>query len=252
MRDHFHADACENLDRVMRLPYTLNIPNAAKIKRGRRPVMASIVQDDRAVPADDGRHYVAWSPLTREDFTKGYFEKLWTWYKAEGFANVAAHLRALDLSKLADFPHEPPPKTAAFWEIVGANRSTEDQELFDLLEWIGFPDDKPNAVTIRLLAEAAAEKARFAEFGEWIKNREGRRKIGGRLERAGYMRVINPDTKEGRHRLNGTQVRFEVYALKKLNVSQQLTAATKLIAELKTATLKKAPAGYDPAEFSSE
>ena len=29
------ADACQNLDRVMRVPFTTNFPNAAKIKRGR-------------------------------------------------------------------------------------------------------------------------------------------------------------------------------------------------------------------------
>lgn len=56
LREYFGMDACENLDRVMRLPGTTNFPNAAKIKRGRKAVPTFIVQDDRAVvtysPAD--------------------------------------------------------------------------------------------------------------------------------------------------------------------------------------------------------
>jgi hypothetical protein len=39
------ADACWNLDRVMRLPFTINYPNAAKIERGRTAVLATLVED---------------------------------------------------------------------------------------------------------------------------------------------------------------------------------------------------------------
>ena len=41
------ADACQNLDRVMRLPFTINYPNAAKIKRGRVQVPTDLVLDER-------------------------------------------------------------------------------------------------------------------------------------------------------------------------------------------------------------
>ena len=41
------ADACENLDRVMRVPFTTNYPNAAKLKRGRVEVPTGLVLDDR-------------------------------------------------------------------------------------------------------------------------------------------------------------------------------------------------------------
>jgi hypothetical protein len=33
-----------------------------------------------------------------------------------------------------------PPKTAAFWEIVDANRAPEDAELADALDAMGWPD----------------------------------------------------------------------------------------------------------------
>ena len=47
LADRLGGDDCENLDRVMRLPFTVNRPNARKIKAGRVPVLADIVSDDR-------------------------------------------------------------------------------------------------------------------------------------------------------------------------------------------------------------
>ena len=32
------------------------------------------------LPPDDRRHYVAWSNLTKEDFTPDYWRTLWSWY----------------------------------------------------------------------------------------------------------------------------------------------------------------------------
>lgn len=40
----FEADACHNIDRVMRLPGTINIPNARKLKKGRKPALATVVE----------------------------------------------------------------------------------------------------------------------------------------------------------------------------------------------------------------
>ena len=48
IRELFGADACEDLCRVMRLPFTTNFPSAAKIARGRKPVMSSVVYDNRS------------------------------------------------------------------------------------------------------------------------------------------------------------------------------------------------------------
>jgi hypothetical protein len=68
------------------------------------------------LPADDRRHYVAWSSLTKESFEADYFSSLWNWYEqANGKAHVAAYLATLDLG-----PKAPPPKTAAFWRCTFA------------------------------------------------------------------------------------------------------------------------------------
>ena len=72
------------------------------------------------LPADDRRHLVAWSDLKQRDFDEGYWNQIWHWYELGGFGHVAAYLAQLDLSGFD--PKAPPPKTAAFWAIVDANR----------------------------------------------------------------------------------------------------------------------------------
>jgi hypothetical protein len=64
MREIFSADPCENLDRVMRLPGTVNFPNPAKIKRGRVPVLAHVVVDNRDDPLSE--YLLDEFPLSRE------------------------------------------------------------------------------------------------------------------------------------------------------------------------------------------
>jgi hypothetical protein len=66
------------------------------------------------LPADDRRHFVAWSDLSKEDFEPEYWRSLWGWYDNGGDRHVAAYLAALDIS--AFDPKAPPPKTPAFWD----------------------------------------------------------------------------------------------------------------------------------------
>jgi len=40
----FQADHCHNVDRIMRLPGTINVPNAKKLKKGRKPALAKLVE----------------------------------------------------------------------------------------------------------------------------------------------------------------------------------------------------------------
>lgn len=40
----FSADNCHNVDRIMRLPGTINIPDAKKLKKGRKPALANVVE----------------------------------------------------------------------------------------------------------------------------------------------------------------------------------------------------------------
>ena len=90
--------------------------------------------DGLYLPPDDRRHFVAWSDLTKEDFTPAYWNGVWGWYAAGGDRHVAAYLAELDISGFD--PKAPPPKTPAFWAVVDANRAPEDAELADLLELV--------------------------------------------------------------------------------------------------------------------
>jgi hypothetical protein len=111
------------------------------------------------LPADDRRHFVAWTDKTKGDFTMAHWDKLHGWYADDGHACVAGYLQKLDLSGFD--PKAPPPKTAAFHEIVGASRAPEDAELADILEALGQPD----AVTLDTINTKAFTMNRY-EFAQ--------------------------------------------------------------------------------------
>jgi hypothetical protein len=107
------------------------------------------------LPADDRRHFVAWSDLDKEHFPESYWNALWRWYQFGGFGHVAAYLANLDLA-LFD-PKAPPPKTDAFWTIVDAHRAPEASELADVLDTIGGSEKKwLDAITIPDIVSAAS------------------------------------------------------------------------------------------------
>lgn len=173
--------------------------------------------DGLFLPADDRRHFVAWSDLTKEDFPESYWNALWRWYGAGGLGHVGAYLAALDLS-LFD-PKAPPPKTEAFWAIVDAGHAPEDAELADALDALGNPD----AVNIATIAAAAT-----GSFLAWITDRKNRRAIPHRMEQAGYVPVRNDVAKDGLWRISGS--RQVVYAKSELSIRDRLHAASLLTA----------------------
>jgi Family of unknown function (DUF5906)/Protein of unknown function (DUF2786)/Primase C terminal 2 (PriCT-2) len=180
--------------------------------------------------SDDRRHFVAWSPLTEADFEAGYFTKLWDWYtKEDGFAHVAAYLQEVDVETFD--PKASPPKTNAFWEIVGANQAPEDGELSSLLTLIGDPFEQPDAVTVEQVAAMAwRHLTDFSDFHSMITDKKSRRTMPGRFERAGYVSVRNPgDRKDGLWAVN--RKRQVIYVRKGLSINAQYAAAEALIKE---------------------
>jgi hypothetical protein len=169
------------------------------------------------LPADDRRHFVAWSHRTKEDekFQGTYWEDIWTYYDNGGREHVAAYLMQRDISRFNS--KAPPPKTPAFWAIVDANRPPEDAELADLLEVLGSPD----AVTLGRMQDAAE-----GNFGEWIRDLKNRRIIPHRLESCGYVPVRNDAAKDGLWKIYGR--RQAVYAKSELSFRDQVAAARKL------------------------
>jgi len=149
------------------------------------------------LPADDRRHFVAWSDLTKDDFDEAYWNGIWSWYENGGDSHVAAYLAVLDLSSFNS--KAPPPKTSAFWDIVTASRSSEDSELADALDLLGNPD----AVTLLKVQNIAP-----AEFAVWLKDRKNRRAIPHRFEQCGYVPVRNDAAKDGDWKIGGTRQRI--------------------------------------------
>lgn len=165
------------------------------------------------LPADDRRHYVAWSEADKKDFDRTYWTELYKWYAEGGYQHVAAFLAGFDLS---DFDAKaPPPHTAAFWDIVDANRAPEDAELADALDLLG----NPPAVTLHEIAEHSQ-----IDFRTWLEERKNRRQIPHRLETAGYVPVRNPNASDGLWVI--ACKRQAIYGRTDLTVNERLAAAT--------------------------
>jgi uncharacterized protein DUF5906 len=167
------------------------------------------------LPADDRRHYVAWSDTTKENFAIDYWLKLWGWYENDGYGHVTAYLAGLDLS--AFDAKAPPPKTAAFWDIVDSNRAGEDAELADVLDRLGNPD----ATTL-----ARVQNEATGDFETWIRDRKNRRQIPYRFEKCGYVPVRNEAADDGLWKIGDR--RQVVYALARLSLRDRLAAAQRL------------------------
>ncbi|WP_395710470.1 PriCT-2 domain-containing protein [Reyranella sp.] len=194
-------------------------------------VITSNYKDAIYLPADDRRHYVAWSELTAADFNEAYWNGLYAYYHNGGFGHVAAYLAQLDISSFN--PKAPPPKTEAFWDVVDANRSPEGAELDNLLDCVGRNERgepcRPEALTIEdLIANS------IGSFFEWLKDRRNRLAIPRRLKDCGYVRVRNPDATSGLYVVNGA--RQAIYVKRELSESARLAAASAHASGQRTAT----------------
>lgn len=172
--------------------------------------------DGLYLPADDRRHFVAWSEAKREEFEEGYWRALYAWYENGGIGHVVAHLRSLDLGFFD--PKAPPRKTAAFWAVVQSGEAPESGELRDVLDECG----NPEALTLLDLIQAA-ENLKLYDLSAELKERKNRRALPHKLERVGYAPVRNPDAEDGLFKVGGK--RQTVYAQRALLVSSQIRAA---------------------------
>jgi hypothetical protein len=184
-------------------------------------------KDSLYLPADDRRHYVAWSDLTREHFPEAEATRMWRWYDAGGDRHVAAFLDQVDLSGFN--AKAPPPKTNVFWEIVHANETPEDAELNAAIDALGRPD--------ALIIDMIVAKAQQPAFALWLEDRKNRRAVPHRLEACGYVYVKNELRKDGRwvmpvwHYDRWQQTQAYVYARKDLTYRERYIAAAALQAE---------------------
>jgi hypothetical protein len=189
------------------------IPNCVGI------IITTNHKDGLYLPAEDRRHYVAWSQAEPTDFEANYWSELWDWLNHGGDSHVAAYLMQLDIS--AFDIKAPPRKTTTFWEIVSTNQSPEDAELADVLDTLALPD----AVTLETIRLGALERGDH-ELALWLTDRKNRRAIPHRLEKCGYVPVRNDGAEDGMWKIAGK--RQAMYAKKTLPLGEQLAAGRKL------------------------
>ncbi|MDM0052019.1 PriCT-2 domain-containing protein [Variovorax sp. J22R115] len=172
------------------------------------------------LPAEDRRHYVAWSNVEKTPEVIERAQRLHPWYAAGGTDHVVAFLRELDLSGFD--AKAPPPQTPAFWAMVQAGEAPDKGELSEVIAHIG----GPVAVTLQQVI-TGARSLNLHELAEELGDRKARRSISHKFHESGYAVAHNPDATDGLFVLSGRRVR--VYALAKLPVSDQIRAARGLI-----------------------
>lgn len=113
--NHFGGDSVENIDRVMRLPGTVNIPTADKIAKGQQKRRATVLSI-RATPAnfeDLGRHF---APLGKDS-------------ALENNPEIEQLIRSIDLhfvSQTAAYNDLPPNLVSKFSDACGKNDKLSD------------------------------------------------------------------------------------------------------------------------------
>jgi hypothetical protein len=179
--------------------------------------------DGLYLPADDRRHYVAWSDLQKEDpqLSGGYFDALNRYYETGGNAAVSAYLRQRNLAKFN--PKPPPPHTPAFWAMVQASADPDLADLKDLINRL----DNPEAVTLETLMQISRDGVN-GEFADWLADRRNRRSIPHKMEGCNYTPVHNDGQRDGRWKIAGRNV--VIYALRSLDHHGQVRAARSLAA----------------------
>jgi hypothetical protein len=168
------------------------------------------------LPSDDRRHFVAAAETKRSDFPADYFDKFYAWYDKEGgIGHVIAYLQRYDLTSFN--AKTAPPKTAAFWDMVNVERTTDYGELADAIEALG----NPEALTlVELIAKAPS--------AEWLSDSKMGRKIEYRLQRCGYIRAANPDAERNSGMWRVNEKRMMIYARRELPKGKRTEAARRL------------------------
>lgn len=172
------------------------------------------------LPPDDARHYVAWSYRTWEDWgyatqdelVEKYHGPLFDYFNEQGGNEQVTHyLRTLDLSKFN--PKAPPPRTAAWHEIVNARLDPDTKKLQCILDGM----DNPPGVTV-----AAVSRADTKHTLEWMGG--NRSKVSEDFEDCGYVMQLNDGTR-WTYGPKGKRIEPTIYVRAKLTAAEKLAAA---------------------------
>jgi hypothetical protein len=174
-------------------------------------VITTNYRDALKLPADDRRHYVAFSERRGEEFPTEYWNEFWAWYETRGFAHVAALLYQYDLSNFD--PKAEPRKTDAFDYMVAASRGAAYSELADAIDKLV----NPQVLTIDELMVVAPNL-------EWLRDATKRGVTGHRISDCSYVAIKNPTAKDGLWKINGR--RQTIYVHSDVPPDQRVNVAT--------------------------
>ena len=178
-------------------------------------ITANHKADGLYFPADDRRHYVAWTELAKEDFPADYFPKLWActapaaWVSDRGLSANPRYLRV----------HQRPRRPRRGHSGRLSRQTMHPRTATSRRCW--------TLPAIRTLSRSTScWAAANAEFGEYLRDRKNRRQIPYRFEECEYLPVRNGAAKDGLWKIRGK--RCVVYAKRELSLRDQIKAASNL------------------------
>jgi Family of unknown function (DUF5906) len=171
------------------------------------------------LPANDRRHYVAWSDKERGYFETepGYWAALWGWYENGGYEACMDFLLKRDLK--AFNPKAPPKQTEAFFRIVEGYRPSDVAAIEEALNELGHP----KIVTWRVVVSGVLSTV----DRDRLDTLAARNKSPAWLKECGYEAAYNPEGDRGRFKINGRWVTIYVN-VKKVTPEDRLAEARKL------------------------
>ena len=184
------------------------------------------------LPADDRRHYVAWSHLTAQDFDAGYFDELYAWFEREGCRHVAAYLSALVARRLQ-------PQGAAAEDAgllgdrrrqsrLGGKRPRRHRRQHAPADRHSTRTASPSMAPIRRSSPSTRlPSTRRTALAEWLRDPRNRRMIPKRFEKIGYVRVLNDDADDKLWKIGGR--RQAVYGRFDVSLRERLAAVRERI-----------------------
>jgi hypothetical protein len=175
---------------------------------------------DLYIPPDDRRMFIMHSHLEKgwheQKGRPEYFINLWGWLEAGGCEHVAAWLAARDLS--AFNPKAEPSKTQG-WGTIAQTWDEYEDGIWYALDKLGRPD---------VLLGAELLDPQFDMQDEVAAMLKSPRKIGHRMQKAGYMLVKCPTADRWSFTENGVIVRSR-YAFAKQSLGMPPETASALI-----------------------
>lgn len=190
-KDEFHASSMYNILKPMIAapPDTLPVNDKnVKLRYVVNVMRVFLTTNDfmtMYIPPEDRRMNILHSTLPKEwhiaDGKENYFVELFAWLNGPGSADVAAWLKARDLSKFD--PNAPPAKTSG-WEAVAGTWEEPDDCVALALSKLGHPD---------VLLGTELLDPQFDSAEEMRAMLKSPRKIGYRMQRAGYSMLKPPE-----------------------------------------------------------